>query len=253
MTLGQEITDSASVSVTVSGQTVTGSITSTFTYVEHLDSYDTGLGPVEDVLHLTAEIGLSATLELPFPLPPVEVDLPLVTSEFFLARGLGMIAHDQNADLNDAERQVADMIRIGGSDMEPPARVYYSVILEPVEGPGEGVMLAAASGIAEVTVDTVNNILSYNITYSDLSSAETAAHIHGFAPPGQTADPLHTLPLGTPKVGQWDYTEDQQYGILAGLTYINIHTVNNPGGEIRGQIAGGEVIRAAVTHWMCYQ
>lgn len=80
--------------------------------------------------------------------------------------------------------------------------------------------------------------MHYNITFSGLGSAETMAHIHGFAPPTVNAGIIHTLPLGNPKIGVFNYSQAQEAGILNGLTYVNIHSVNFPNGEIRGQISG---------------
>ncbi len=93
-----------------------------------------------------------------------------------------------------------------------------------------------ATGSATLVLDTAANTLSYNIMYSGLVATETAAHIHGFAPPGMPAGVLHPLPAGNPKIGVWNYSEAQEANIIAGLTYINIHTMSFPGGEIRGQI-----------------
>lgn len=93
-----------------------------------------------------------------------------------------------------------------------------------------------ASGSATLVLDTAANTLSYTITYGGLVATETAAHIHGFAPPGMAAGVLHPLPAGNPKIGVWNYMEAQEANIIAGLTYINIHTSSFPGGEIRGQI-----------------
>jgi hypothetical protein len=95
-----------------------------------------------------------------------------------------------------------------------------------------------ATGIAYIELDTAANTLTYHITYSGLTTAETAAHIHGFAAAGANAGVLHPLPATAGvKDGTWTYLEAQEADILAGRTYINIHTSGNPGGEIRGQIA----------------
>jgi hypothetical protein len=85
-------------------------------------------------------------------------------------------------------------------------------------------------------VNTQTNELRYYIVGSGLSSAETAAHIHGTALHGTNAGVLVALPLGNPKVGVYNYAEADEEAILTGRTYVNIHTVTNPGGEIRGQI-----------------
>lgn len=93
-----------------------------------------------------------------------------------------------------------------------------------------------ATGLGAFTVNTVANTIHYRITHANLSSAENNAHIHGFSPAGAASGVLFSLPLGTPKCGVITFAEGQQANILAGLTYVNIHTVANGGGEIRGQI-----------------
>lgn len=93
-----------------------------------------------------------------------------------------------------------------------------------------------ARGFGVFMVNPQTNTLAYYIAYAGLTSAETAAHIHGMASYGSAAGVLFPLPAGNPKVGVWNYTDAQEPGILNGLTYVNIHTVNFPGGEIRGQI-----------------
>ncbi|OGF05496.1 MAG: hypothetical protein A2W00_01320 [Candidatus Eisenbacteria bacterium RBG_16_71_46] len=96
---------------------------------------------------------------------------------------------------------------------------------------------STATGTMNITVDTNANTLTYQITYGGLSSAETAAHIHGPAAPGTNAGVKHALPAGSPKNGVWNYPEPDEADILSGRMYVNIHTSTNPGGEIRGQIA----------------
>ena len=49
---------------------------------------------------------------------------------------------------------------------------------------------------------------------------------------------LFPLPAGSPKIGTITYTDPEEAGIFGGQTYINIHSANFPGGEIRGQIDG---------------
>jgi hypothetical protein len=93
------------------------------------------------------------------------------------------------------------------------------------------------SGWGHFTMDTVNNLLRYYIALDGaLGSAETAAHIHGFSHPTVNSAVVHVLPAGFPKVGAWNYPESAEEAILDGRIYVNVHTVVNPGGEIRGQI-----------------
>lgn len=93
------------------------------------------------------------------------------------------------------------------------------------------------SGHATITVDTAANTLTYHVEYTGLTSPEGAAHIHGPAERGQVAFAfLYFFPLGSPKDGVWNYPENLEADILAGRTYINIHTQMWNAGEIRGQI-----------------
>lgn len=119
------------------------------------------------------------------------------------------------------------------------ADVFYRKLT--LEGAQEVPPVAtAATGSGTVVINTATNTYTYNITYSGLSSNENNAHIHGMAARGASAGPLVTLPAGSgtsgSKSGVWTYAEGQEADILAGRTYINVHTVNNGGGEIRAQV-----------------
>lgn len=118
--------------------------------------------------------------------------------------------------------------------MEPMDCYRFEIPIEASQEP----VNSDGSGSAVIQVDTITNTLTYYIQYFNLSSPETMAHIHGFAERGAPAGVLYTLPLGSPKSGTINYDEPQEADILAGLTYINIHTENFTGGEIRGQIDG---------------
>ncbi|MBI3443599.1 DUF4832 domain-containing protein [Candidatus Woesebacteria bacterium] len=95
---------------------------------------------------------------------------------------------------------------------------------------------STGTGNGTITLDTNSNILTFNISYTGLSSVETAAHIHGPAPYGVSAGILFTLPSGSQKTGTWNYPETLEQAILTGQTYVNIHSQNYSDGEIRGQI-----------------
>ncbi len=95
---------------------------------------------------------------------------------------------------------------------------------------------ATGSGVFSL----VGNQFIYNVAYSGLSSTPVAAHIHGPAPVGMPANVLHPLLgfSGTNGVlaGTLTLTSDQLGYLVDGLVYANIHTLNNGGGEIRGQV-----------------
>jgi uncharacterized protein (TIGR03118 family) len=96
------------------------------------------------------------------------------------------------------------------------------------------------NGTATGALTFVGSRLFYTVTYSGLSSPGTAMHIHGPADPTIGAGVLVplTTPTGTNGTVSGSVTLSPQNlaYLLAGQTYMNIHTVNNGGGEIRGQI-----------------
>ena len=99
----------------------------------------------------------------------------------------------------------------------------------------------APAGSAVAALTFIGNRLFYEITYTNLTSSANAAHIHG--PANSSTGGAGVLvglqsPSGTSGTisGQVVLTPLQMAFILAGQTYLNIHTANNAGGEIRGQI-----------------
>jgi hypothetical protein len=129
----------------------------------------------------------------------------------------------------------------------------------PVPSPG--------TGFAAVVLDPTAQTLQVNATFSGLTSNTNAAHIHCCAPLGTNAGVATTVPAfpgfplgvtsGTFSSAVFDLTQATIYnpafvtlqggtiplaeaaliaGIQNGTTYLNIHTVNFPGGEIRGQL-----------------
>src|SRR5712664_3521559 len=129
----------------------------------------------------------------------------------------------------------------------------------PVPSPG--------TGFAAVVLDPTAQTLQVNATFSGLTSNTNAAHIHCCAPLGTNAGVATTVPAfpgfplgvtsGTFSSVVFDLTQPTIYnpafvtleggtiplaeaaliaGIQNGQTYLNIHTMINPGGEIRGQL-----------------
>jgi len=88
------------------------------------------------------------------------------------------------------------------------------------------------------------NTLTVNVNYHDLTSLAVASHIHGPATEDQAAPvmvnfaPLNGGSFGTNGTlsGTVTLAPDQIAALVDGLTYVNVHTTQNPGGEIRGQI-----------------
>jgi hypothetical protein len=96
---------------------------------------------------------------------------------------------------------------------------------------------ARASGTFVATLS--GRTLTWRLTFVRLSGRALAAHIHlgrsGVAGPvavplcGPCVSGVHRRVSLTPRV---------RAALLAGTAYVNVHTAKNPGGEIRGQVAG---------------
>jgi CHRD domain-containing protein/PEP-CTERM motif-containing protein len=120
------------------------------------------------------------------------------------------------------------------------AQTTYTVSLSGAQEVPANASPGTGSGTLTLNLD---NTLSYNISYSGLSSDFTASHIHFPAPPGVEANPV--FPLNNMAI-------DTRSGTLSGATaaldptqlsylndqlmYVNIHSITLGGGEIRGQI-----------------
>ena len=117
---------------------------------------------------------------------------------------------------------------------------------------------STGTGTFTATLDTSTNVFTYDITFTGLTSGVNNGHIHGpalaTATSGTTIN-FHTLAGATFSFGATAGTahgsavlntttaitatmsgDSLKKLLFAGLTYANIHTTQNPGGEIRGQI-----------------
>jgi CHRD domain len=94
-------------------------------------------------------------------------------------------------------------------------------------------------GALSATFDTSTKTLTWTATYAELSGPATMAHFHGPAPVGQNAKvqvPIDKNALASPIKGSATLTEQQVTDLMAGQWYFNVHTAQNPTGEIRGQV-----------------
>lgn len=95
-----------------------------------------------------------------------------------------------------------------------------------------------AKGTATITLDADGATARVSLVFNNLTSPQTDAHIHGPASPGANAGILFDLPDGSFSDFQITLTPEQAKNLRAGLLYINVHSQNHPGGEIRGQFGG---------------
>lgn len=94
-------------------------------------------------------------------------------------------------------------------------------------------------GVFTGIYDDASNMLHYSFAW-ELETAATAAHFHGPAERGENASVLINLgPVsGTSgeERGSVTLTAAQETQLLDGMWYINVHTAENPGGEVRAQL-----------------
>ena len=95
---------------------------------------------------------------------------------------------------------------------------------------------SSATGSVALSYDTESKKLSWKGNYAGLSGAANTAHFHiGEAGKnGGVAVPI--APATSPFEGSATLTDAQAADLLGGKFYVNIHTVKNPAGELRGQV-----------------
>jgi hypothetical protein len=93
------------------------------------------------------------------------------------------------------------------------------------------------SGNVDATYDTSTKKLSWKGSYSGLTGPATAAHFHGPAEPGKNAGVVVPADAAkSPFEGSATLTDAQAADLTKGEWYFNVHTAENKGGEIRGQV-----------------
>lgn len=115
-------------------------------------------------------------------------------------------------------------------------------------------VITTATGTATINFTpgsgSTGQLISYSVTVTGLSGPATAAHIHGPAGPDDAAPIIvpFTITSGSTggvissgtiaSTGHPTITMDSLVVLLRnGNSYVNVHTGDNPNGEIRGQLA----------------
>jgi len=120
----------------------------------------------------------------------------------------------------------------------PPATVTTGLVA--VLGTGQEVPVPVNTGrgaSGRFTATLSGRILSWRLTFSNLSGQAVSAVIHGGSR-GRIGPRIATVcgPCMSPATGTVVLTASQVTQMLVGGTYLNVATRANPTGEIRGQI-----------------
>ncbi len=146
-------------------------------------------------------------------------------------------------------------VSLGLAQTASAGLITFDVSLDPgQEVPAPTLNGSAPFGTATVVVDTNTGDTNIAGSYFDMTSDVVGAHLHGLAGPGATAGVIFGLSptggtagtlSGSSILGAADL-----FGLLTGQTYINVHTVNNGPGEIRGQVIPAQVPEPATLFLM---
>ena len=107
----------------------------------------------------------------------------------------------------------------------------------------QGVKVGATGLFTGRAVELANDRarLTWRLTFSKLTGRAIAAHIHS-GKVGKAGQVMVALcgPCSNGQRGTATMSHRQLRAIELGRTYVNVHTVKNAGGEIRGQVKASE-------------
>ena len=104
--------------------------------------------------------------------------------------------------------------------------------------------LTSGNGTMDFVYNRDTRLLSYTVRWNSLTGPVVQAHIHGTAQKGFNAGVLQDWTSSISKTVAGTYTGNvlidgvvfKEEDLFLGRYYVNIHTAQFPGGEIRGQI-----------------
>ena len=126
---------------------------------------------------------------------------------------------------------------LAGKPQPPASATVFLATLTP-----EGAANTPASGSSTIILAPDGLSARITLNFTNLTTMQTAAHVHGPADPGTSAPALYSVPMGSFNDVSWIFeatggltVADQVDALKTGRLYINVHSTNYPNGEIRGQ------------------
>jgi hypothetical protein len=115
-----------------------------------------------------------------------------------------------------------------------PATLFTATLTGAQETPANN---STATGTATLLLSPDETTARVSLNFSSLSSAQTAAHIHGPGAVGVPGPILFPLPNGQVNDFEIALSPGQATDLKNGLWYANVHSSNFVNGEIRGQFS----------------
>ena len=115
-------------------------------------------------------------------------------------------------------------------------------------------VVTGSAGIATISLNQATGVVTYRVEVYNMPVGTTASHFHVGAPGVSgpvvvnftvatnisndyaitgTASATDLVPRAAQGINSW---EDFLQALQLGNIYVNVHSTNNPGGEIRGQV-----------------
>jgi glucose/arabinose dehydrogenase len=113
-----------------------------------------------------------------------------------------------------------------------PSKLFVATLNGAQETPPTN---STATGTATLLLSPDEKTARVSLNFSGLTSAQTAAHIHGAGAVGVPAPVLFPLPNGQVSDFEIALSPTQATDLKNGLWYVNVHSTNFMNGEIRGQ------------------
>jgi hypothetical protein len=243
---GAQEVPAVATTATGDGTVVVSADDTTITYIV---TYSGLSGPAVAAHIHTGTVGVNGGIILPLAVGPSPMVGTLTAADFTPAGAITTFAEAVAAIKAGATYINIHTAANPGGEIRGQVAVKGDVFFASLAGFQEVPAVdTTASGDGWVLISTDESAITFHIAFSGLSGPPVAAHIHlgGVGANGGVMLPFTAGPSPmfgvltaadlTPTGSVTDFA-GAVAAIIAGGTYMNMHTAANPGGEIRGQLA----------------